>query len=117
MDNQPKKSNGRVYEIERADNQLNGFLSLFAKLPNGMQAKILEEIANLKRKVGINPEILLIEVKALAAMYGAMARGKDGLELKSSPSFTVRLSEIESAAHALQGVSDRLVKDNEPRKK
>lgn len=107
MEIQPKRNSGRVYEIEQKNRELNGFLDLFAKLPSGSQARVLEEIANLKRRVGNKLETFLTEVKTLAEMYGAIARGTKG-EDTNIQAFTAQLGEIARAASGLKDASERL---------
>jgi hypothetical protein len=84
-------------------------LTIFAGLSNGEQAGILEEIARLKKKAGSNPETFLIEVRTLAAMYGAIIEGVRGEEPKPEV-FTARLEEITKAASGLQQMSQHLSK-------
>jgi hypothetical protein len=97
---------GRVSDIERKDEELGGFLTLFADLPPESQARVLQEVARLKREAGGNAETLLAEVKVLAEMYGAVAKGAEGKEKKDSGRFTVRLGEIEAAAIGLRQAVD-----------
>lgn len=68
--------------------------------------KILEEIAQLKKELGNNPEMFLEKVKALALMYGAFQKGTEGRKTDEAIKVLgVQIGQIQKAAAELQKVN------------
>lgn len=91
----------RAGNIERRDRELGGFLTIFAALPGRSRDKILQEIAALRERLAGDPEAFMDEVKAMAAVHGAVQNREGHPIPRDMGSLTFRMDEIGSAAQEL----------------
>lgn len=94
---------GRVPYIERKNQELGGFPTLFARMSPEIREKVLSQISELEQKFGRGTPEFFEGVKALAEACGAIINGLEGKPAEERTSIlTQRLKEIEKVRIELE---------------
>lgn len=87
----------------QANQELGGFLAIFRNLPEGNKLEVLRQVERLRAKFDDDQEGFMLEMKALAEMYGAMIKGRGGGEKEPAmQALRVRLGDLANATTELQ---------------